>query len=138
VLLQESKVQALLSLQLTGAIVQVLSVQVAGLQTSVHLQATELQEIQLPGTTVLTQVPAEQESVVQGLLSSQFFGVNTQPDPEEQVSIVQASLSLQTIGVKEHCPFAGVHVSLVQALSSSQTTGTVTLQAPLLTSHSTG
>lgn len=98
---------------------------------------------------VLTQAPvfALHESVVQALLSSQFFATCVQPVAGAQASVVQALLSLQStalpgwqlpeaqtspvvhalpslqglvLNVLRHAPLLGLQVSVVQTLLSLQ------------------
>jgi hypothetical protein len=77
-------------------------------------------------------VAGAQESAVQGLLSLQLIGANTQPDPVLQLSAVQALLSLQVITGCSH-PTLGSQVSFVHALVSAQLT--TAYKQPAFMSH---
>src|SRR5438552_2742278 len=103
--LQTSFVQGLLSLQLGG----VPGVQAPLWQVSTPLQGLPSEQLIPFCTGVLTHVPVtgSQESVVQGLLSSQLRGACWQPRAASQVSVVQALESSQLISVCVQLPVVG-------------------------------
>jgi len=78
------------------------------------------------------QVPAEQESFVHGLPSSQLADVCWQPSRVSQLSVVQALASSQETGVEAwHVPSAP-HVSFVQAFASLQSAFVVQVRHPAI------
>lgn len=110
---QESIVQVLLSSQLLAV-----PAQTAFLHTSLTVQGLLSLHDKVLG--LCTQPPGmigTHESVVQTLLSSQFFVVKTHPVAVLHVSTVQLLLSLQVLAAPEQTPFE--HASFtVQALPS--------------------
>ena len=107
---QESAVQGLLSSQTGGEP----AVQVPAWQVSAPLQALPSEQLVPLATGVAVQpLAGSQESVVQGLLSSQTGGFEPVHTPAWQVSVcVQAFPSLQVVpldfGGSEHKPVAGL------------------------------
>lgn len=113
--LQESVVQALLSLHTTAVPPQTLFV-----HTSLDVHA--LPSLQATAFAAFTQAPVaeSQESEVQTMLSSQLFAVLTQAPAAVHESVVQALLSLQVLPTLTQLPVTESHESVVQVLPSSQ------------------
>src|SRR6267143_1977222 len=127
---QASVVQALLSLQTSG----VPGAQRPCSQVSLPLQASPSEQEVPSATGVWTQPLGPQESVVQGLLSSQLRAV-----PGVQAPALQISSPLQTLPSEQDepsgtglvkQPVAGSQASVVQALLSLQTSGVPGAQRP--------
>jgi hypothetical protein len=88
----------------------------------------------LQGAVLFTcwQLPAEQESSVQGLASSQLAVVCWQPSRVSQVSVVQALASSQLTGVAVWQVPSAPHVSFVQAFASLQSAFVVQVRHPAI------
>ena len=129
--LQESSVQALVSLQTLG----LLPTQAPAAQVSTWVQALPSEQVLVLSLTA-AQVPVAglQASSVQGLVSSQALGLLPTQVPAAQVSVwVQELPSEQVLVlslVAAQAPVAGLQASSVQAFKSSQTLGLLPWQMP--------